>query len=61
MRIALDINRYVDLCKGVGETVTLLEEAEAVVLPFVDSASYERGSPAGDARRRMSERCDASS
>ena len=35
MRIALDINRYVDLCKGVGETVTLLEEAEAVVVPFV--------------------------
>ena len=35
MRIALDTNRYVDLCKGVVETVTLLEEAEAVVVPFV--------------------------
>ena len=35
MRIALDTNRYVDLCKGVGETVALLEEAETVVLPFV--------------------------
>ena len=35
MRIALDTNRYVDLCKGVVETVTLLEEAEAVVMPFV--------------------------
>lgn len=35
MKIALDTNRYVDLCKGVVETVTLLEKAEAVVLPFV--------------------------
>ena len=35
MRVALDTNRYVDLCKGVVETVTLLEEAEAVVVPFV--------------------------
>ena len=35
MRIALDTNRYVDLCKGVDETVAVLEEAEAVMLPFV--------------------------
>ena len=35
MKVALDTNRYVDLCKGVVETVTLLEEAEDVVLPFV--------------------------
>ena len=35
MRVALDTNRYVDLCKGVAETVELLEEAEAVMLPFV--------------------------
>lgn len=35
MRVALDTNRYVDLCKGVAETVALLEEAEAIVLPFV--------------------------
>ena len=35
MKIALDTNRYVDLCKGVPETVTLLEEAESVALPFV--------------------------
>ena len=35
MRVALDTNRYVDLCKGVGETVALLEQAEAVLLPFV--------------------------
>ena len=35
MRVALDTNRYVDLCKGAAETVTLLEEAEAVIVPFV--------------------------
>ena len=35
MRIALDTNRYVDLCKGEVETLALLEEAEAVLLPFV--------------------------
>lgn len=35
MRVALDTNRYVDLCKGVAATVALLEEAEAIVLPFV--------------------------
>jgi tRNA(fMet)-specific endonuclease VapC len=35
VRVALDTNRYVDLCKGVDETVSLLEEAEAILLPFV--------------------------
>ena len=35
MRVALDTNRYVDLCKGIVETVALLEQAEAIVLPFV--------------------------
>ena len=35
MKVALDTNRYVDLCKGVAETVALLEEADAIVLPFV--------------------------
>jgi tRNA(fMet)-specific endonuclease VapC len=35
VRVAIDTNRYVDLCKGFGETVAVLEEAEAVMLPFV--------------------------
>ena len=35
MRVALDTNRYVDLCKGLDETVALVEEAEAILLPFV--------------------------
>jgi tRNA(fMet)-specific endonuclease VapC len=35
MRVAIDTNRYVDLCKGVAETVDVLETAEAIMLPFV--------------------------
>ena len=35
MRVALDTNRYVDLCKGVPETVEILETAQAIILPFV--------------------------
>ena len=35
MRVALDTNRYVDLCKGSAETIALLEEADAIMLPFV--------------------------
>jgi tRNA(fMet)-specific endonuclease VapC len=35
VRVALDTNRYVDLCRGVDETVSLLEEAEAILLAFV--------------------------
>lgn len=35
MRVALDTHRYVDLCKGVAETVAILEDAEAIMLPFV--------------------------
>src|SRR5581483_11922967 len=35
VRIALDTNRYVDLCRGRSETVALLEEAEIVFLPYI--------------------------
>lgn len=43
MRIAIDTNRYVDLCKGVAETVEILEEADAIVLPFVVLAELRAG------------------
>lgn len=36
MKVALDTNRYVDLCLGIVGTVKLLEEVEAVFLPFVN-------------------------
>lgn len=35
MRVAIDTDRYVDLCRGVAETVEILETADEVVLPFV--------------------------
>ena len=43
MKIALDTNRYVDLCKGDEDTATLLEEADAVLLPFVVVAELRAG------------------
>jgi tRNA(fMet)-specific endonuclease VapC len=43
VRIALDTNRYVDLCKGVGETVRIVATAEAVFLPFVVVAELHAG------------------
>jgi tRNA(fMet)-specific endonuclease VapC len=35
MRVALDTNRYVDLCKGARDTADLVATAEDVFLPFV--------------------------
>jgi tRNA(fMet)-specific endonuclease VapC len=35
MRLVLDTNRYVDLCKGLAPTVDLVATADAVYLPFV--------------------------
>jgi tRNA(fMet)-specific endonuclease VapC len=43
VRVALDTNRYVDLCKGVADTVALMEEAEVVILPFVVVAELRAG------------------
>jgi tRNA(fMet)-specific endonuclease VapC len=50
VRVALDTNRYVDLCKGVVETVALLEDAEAIILPFVVVGELRAGFANG--RRR---------
>lgn len=43
MRIALDTNRYTDLCRGVEETVRLVSTAESVFLPFVVVAELRAG------------------
>ena len=43
MRVALDTNRYVDLCNGIVETKDILAEAEIVVLPFVVLAELRAG------------------
>jgi tRNA(fMet)-specific endonuclease VapC len=43
VRLALDTNRYVDLCKGAPETARLVSTAEAVFLPFVVVAELRAG------------------
>jgi tRNA(fMet)-specific endonuclease VapC len=43
VRVALDTNRYVDLCRGDAETLVLLEEAEAIILPFIILAELRAG------------------
>lgn len=43
MKIALDTNRYVDLCRGDGDVVALVERAEAVLVPFVVLAELRAG------------------
>ncbi len=43
MRIAIDTNRYVDLCKGVAESVDIVSTADAVFLPFVVVAELRAG------------------
>ena len=43
MKLALDTNRYTDLCKGVDETVELLSTADEVLLPFVVVAELRAG------------------
>jgi tRNA(fMet)-specific endonuclease VapC len=43
MKIALDTNRYVDLCKGLKETVEMVSTAEDVLLPFIVLAELRAG------------------
>jgi tRNA(fMet)-specific endonuclease VapC len=43
VRIALDTNRYVDLCRGVEETARLVATADFVFLPFVVAAELRAG------------------
>jgi tRNA(fMet)-specific endonuclease VapC len=41
--VALDTNRYVDLCKGLEETSRIVATAETVFLPFVVVAELRAG------------------
>lgn len=43
MRVALDTNRYTDLCKDVAGTVELVASAEEVLMPFVVVAELRAG------------------
>jgi len=59
--VALDTNRYVDLCKGIVETVAVVEEAEAVMLPFVCSVSFGPALPMAGEPPKTNAFYDASS
>lgn len=52
MRLALDTNRYTDLCRGLPQIVDLVGRADAVFLPFVVVAELRAGFSLG---RRGSE------
>lgn len=43
MKLALDTNRYVDLCKGVEPTLHLIAAGDVVVVPFVVVAELRAG------------------
>ena len=47
MRLALDTNRYSDLCRDVDEVVALVEHAEAVFLPFAVLGELRAGFSVG--------------
>jgi tRNA(fMet)-specific endonuclease VapC len=51
MRIALDVNRYTDFSNGELEVARVLEEADAVFLPFVVVAELKAGFAMGRRRR----------
>ena len=47
MRIALDTNRYTDLCRGEADVVDVVERAEVVYLPFIVLAELRAGFAVG--------------
>lgn len=55
MRLALDTNRYVDLCRGTPEVVARVERAVTVFVPFVALGELRAGFGLGD-RRDANER-----
>jgi tRNA(fMet)-specific endonuclease VapC len=47
MRLAIDTNRYRDLCDGKRDVVERLETAEAIVVPFIVIAELRAGFSVG--------------
>jgi len=47
LRIALDTNRYADLCRGLPDVVAVVEYAEAVFLPFIVLGELRAGFSVG--------------
>lgn len=47
IRVAIDTNRYTDLCRGVPEVRSLLETADEVLVPFVVLGELRAGFAVG--------------
>jgi predicted nucleic acid-binding protein len=56
LRLALDTNRYTDLCRGLPRIVELVRDAEAVFLPFVVVAELRAGFSLGKPSRSHTHR-----
>jgi tRNA(fMet)-specific endonuclease VapC len=52
MKLALDTNCYVDLCRGAAEVVEHVSRAERIFMPFVVLAELRAGFQAGSRARR---------
>jgi tRNA(fMet)-specific endonuclease VapC len=52
MKIALDTNRYVDLCKGVPDTVDRVRRADRIAMPLVVIAELRAGFLCGSMSRK---------
>lgn len=55
MKVALDANRYADLCRGIAEVVEQTSRAERVYLPLIVLGELRAGFQAGS-RARKNER-----
>ena len=51
MRLAIDTNRYVDLCRGEAHVVQWVEQADQVAVPFVVLGELRAGFAVGSAGR----------
>ncbi len=52
MKLALDTNRYTDLCRGEAFVVEMVEQAEEVWLPFIVVGELRAGFAAGSQEAR---------
>lgn len=55
MKVALDANRYADLCRGAAVVVNQVAQAERICLPFIVLGELRAGFQAGS-RARQNER-----
>ena len=55
MKVALDSNRYADLCRGIPEVVEQVAQAERVYLPLIVLGELRAGFHAGN-RARLNEK-----